>query len=133
MYIAIFVCFSTKAIHLELVSNLTTEAFIAALTRFVSRRGIPKEIWSHNGSNFFGASQKLEKLYEFFQKNYNIFSDHFSLKGCTWKLIPSHSPTFGGLWEAGVKSVKKHLKRILSDALCTYEQYETCLTQIAAF
>uniref|UniRef100_A0A182ND73 Integrase_H2C2 domain-containing protein n=1 Tax=Anopheles dirus TaxID=7168 RepID=A0A182ND73_9DIPT len=38
-YIAIFVCFATRAVHIELVSDLTTTSFLAALRRFVSRRG----------------------------------------------------------------------------------------------
>jgi hypothetical protein len=38
-YIVIFVCFVTKAVHIELVTSLTTKAFIAALRRFIARRG----------------------------------------------------------------------------------------------
>ena len=61
-YIAVFVCFTTKAVHLELVSDLTTEAFLAALKRFVSRRGLPLNIHSDNGSNFIGAKNDLSAL-----------------------------------------------------------------------
>ena len=55
VYVCIFICFSTKAIHIELVSDLTTEAFLATHTRFVARRGIPKTILSDNGTNSAGA------------------------------------------------------------------------------
>ena len=58
-WIAVFVCFSTKACHLEAVSDLTAEAFIAALRRFVSRRGKPAIIQSDNGSNFTAANKEL--------------------------------------------------------------------------
>ena len=51
-YHAVFVCFSTKAAHLEVVSDLTTEAFRACLRSFVSRRGLPAHIHSDNGGNF---------------------------------------------------------------------------------
>ena len=47
-WVALFICFSTRAIHLELVSELSVEAFIAALKRFVSRRGKPTDIYSDN-------------------------------------------------------------------------------------
>ncbi|GBM43658.1 hypothetical protein AVEN_78030-1 [Araneus ventricosus] len=64
-YIAIFVCSTTKALHLELVSDLTSEAFIAALKRFCSRRGTPKDIHSDNGITFIGAKKKLGDLFKF--------------------------------------------------------------------
>ena len=54
-YICLFVCLSTKAIHLEVISDLTTPAFLGGLRRFVSRRGCPQVIHSDNGSNFVGA------------------------------------------------------------------------------
>ena len=63
LYVCIFICFSTKAIHIELVSDLTTEAFLATLTRFEARRGIPKTIVSDNGTNFVGAKNELSDLY----------------------------------------------------------------------
>ena len=65
VYLAIFVCFSTKAVHIEVVSDLTTEAFLASLKRFVSRRGLPQSIHSDNGSNFTGAKNDLQDLYQF--------------------------------------------------------------------
>ena len=63
-YLAIFVCFSTKAVHMEVVSDLTTEAFLAVLKRFVSRRGLPSTIHSDNGTNFVGARNDLQELYK---------------------------------------------------------------------
>jgi len=59
-YIAIFVCLSTKAMHIELVSNLSTEAFLNALNRFIARRGKVSHIYSDNGTNFQGAANKLK-------------------------------------------------------------------------
>ena len=61
-YILIFVCFSTKAIHIGLVSALTTSAYIAGLKRFVSRRGLPCTIYSDNGTNFIAACNDLTAL-----------------------------------------------------------------------
>ena len=57
-YICVFVLLTVKAVHLEVVSDLTTEAFIACLRRFIARRGKPSLIWSNNGSNFIGAQPK---------------------------------------------------------------------------
>ena len=63
-HLAVFVCFCTKAVHLELVSDQTKEAFIAALDRFVSRRGLPLHVYSDNGSNFVGARNELAQYYK---------------------------------------------------------------------
>ncbi|GFX59707.1 DUF1758 domain-containing protein [Trichonephila clavipes] len=69
-YIVIFVCFATKALHLELVSDYTSEIFIAALERFFSRRSTPKHIHSDNGTNFIGDKRKLGELFKPFVQNY---------------------------------------------------------------
>ncbi|XP_044005869.1 uncharacterized protein LOC122850876 [Aphidius gifuensis] len=62
IYVAVFVCLVIKAVHLEMVSDLTTDCFIAALKRFVARRGYPTDIYSDNGLNFQGANNELIKL-----------------------------------------------------------------------
>ncbi|XP_062713531.1 uncharacterized protein LOC134290408 [Aedes albopictus] len=62
-YICVFICFTTKAVHLELVSDLSTPAFLTALRRFVARRGRPSHIHSDNGKNFIGAKNELHLLY----------------------------------------------------------------------
>ena len=63
-YVAVFVCFSTKALHLELVSDLMIEAFIACLRRFLARRGILNFISSDNATTFIGARKELKNLYK---------------------------------------------------------------------
>ena len=62
-YVCLFVCFSTQSIHLELCSETTTSCMMAALTRFVARRGLPAKIQTDNGSNFLGASRELAQCY----------------------------------------------------------------------
>ncbi|XP_030753971.1 uncharacterized protein LOC115880817 [Sitophilus oryzae] len=131
-YIAVFICFCTKAIHLELVSSLTTDCFIACLNRFSARRGKPAEMFSDNGKNFCGANHELRELHEFFKVKGDDIAAKSANVGIQWHFIPPNSPHFGGLWEAGVKSTKFHLKRVTSNALMTFEQLYTLLTQIEA-
>ena len=113
-YVCLFICLSTKAIHQEPVSGLTTAAFIAALQRFVSRRSCPKNIYSDNGSNFIGTRNELREIYKFLEKEETDLPVHHHLlqNRTDWNNIPERAPHFGGLWESAVKSMKLHLKRI---------------------
>jgi len=62
VYLAIFCCFTTKAVHLEVVSDLTTQAFLAELKRFNGRRGVARSIYCDNAMNFVGAKNELREL-----------------------------------------------------------------------
>ncbi|XP_043470231.1 uncharacterized protein LOC122503668 [Leptopilina heterotoma] len=62
-YVSVFVCLATKAVHLELASDSTTDAFIACLTRFFSRRGVANSISSDNATNFVGANNEIKDLF----------------------------------------------------------------------
>nr|CAI5833897.1 unnamed protein product [Callosobruchus analis] len=121
-YICVFVCGATKAIHLELASDLTTEAFLAAFRRFVSRRGRCTDVYSDQGTNFIGAYNQMKEFAK-------VASEKLSLK---WHFNPPASPHFNGLSEAGVKSVKTHLRRVVGDQTMTYEELYTLLSQIEA-
>ncbi|XP_075162832.1 uncharacterized protein LOC142235461 [Haematobia irritans] len=104
-YICLYVCFATKAIHLEAVSDLSTPDFLAALTRFVSRRGCPNRIYSDNGRNVVGAAKEikanLRKSLAELKSEATLRYGHQSLE---WHFIPADAPHMGGLWEAGVKN-----------------------------
>lgn len=129
VYIAIFICFTTKAIHLELVGDLTSQCYISALRRFISRRGKPQNIYSDNGTSFVGAYNELSK---FLKNNCNSVADMVANDGINFHFIPAYAPHFGGLWEAGVKSTKYHLVRVLGNCHLTYEELYSTLVQIEA-
>ena len=131
-YICIFVCLSVKAVHIDVVTDLTTEAFITCLRRFVSRRGTPSLIMSDNGTNFVGANSELRALYKLLEDQQNCLADFCSSQRITWKFIPERSPHFGGLWEASVKTAKSHLKRVTNTINFTYEELVTVLAQVEA-
>ncbi|XP_015189653.1 PREDICTED: uncharacterized protein LOC107073478 [Polistes dominula] len=97
IYGCIFICMTIKAVHIELVSDLTTDAFLAAFRRFVSRRAVPTHIYSDNGTNFVGANNQLRELYalieskEYKTKVHNFAVDH----RISWHFNPPLSPHFG--------------------------------------
>lgn len=128
-WIAVFVCLVTRAIHLELVSDATTQAFIAALKRMVSRRGIISHIVSDNGTNFVGANNYLKAIIEQIEQNSENISEQFNFK---WTFSTPSAPHHGGIYEAAVKSIKHHLVRVIGDTTLTFEEYATVLSQTEA-
>lgn len=129
-YVCVFICFCTRAIHLELVSSATTVSFMQALRRFIARRGSVKTIWSDNGTNFVGANNFLQQIYEKqFEWAYGQVADEFQI---SWKFNTPYAPHHGGLHEAAVKSAKHHLLRVIGKQNLTFEEYYTLLTQVEA-
>ncbi|CAK1598625.1 unnamed protein product [Parnassius mnemosyne] len=129
-YVALFVCFATKAIHIELVTGLDTQSFLAAFRRFVSRRGKPQQMVSDNGTTFQGASNQINEIYQFLSDSSDEIMTSLSNDGIKWSFLPVYTPHMGGIYEAAVKSCKYFLKRVLAAALLTYEEFVTVLIQV---
>jgi len=119
VYLAIFCCFTTKAVHLEVVSDLTTQALLA------------RSIYCDNATNFVGAENDLRKLKTAIYSVFDI-TKRCSQLGTEFHYIPPREPHFGGLWEAAVKSAKHLLVRTVSTADLTYEELETVIIDIEA-
>lgn len=126
-YVCIFVCMSVKAVHIELVSDLTTPAFLACLDRFVARRGLCLSLYSDNGTNFVGASREIRN---FIANNDAAIHHHLLQKQISWKFNCPSASNFGGLFEAAVKSCKFHLSRVVGAHSLTYEEMTTVLVRI---
>ena len=132
-YIAIFVCMSTKAIHVEAVTDMTAEAFIAAYRRFVARRGVVRNLFSDNGTNFVLSNKiLLENMQNIDDRYDDEICQELAKSGTRWHFSPPGAPHMNGLAEAAVKSVKLHLKRTIADTKLTFEELSTLLTQIEA-
>lgn len=133
-YLCLFVCLATKAIHLEVAVDLSTTGFLNAFKRFIARRGCPSDMYSDNGTNFVGANNELKDLANLL-KNENHrakVADYLGNQSITWHFTPAYSPHFGGLWEAGVKSAKTHLRKVIGTSLLTFEELYTIFSQIEA-
>jgi len=87
-YVSLFVCFATKAIHLELVSDLMSEAFIATFKRFILRR--PAHMYSDNGTTFVDADKQIQELYDIYhnsQVQYEIKNFLREFHGVSFRLM----------------------------------------------
>ncbi|XP_055703910.1 uncharacterized protein LOC129802253 [Phlebotomus papatasi] len=130
-YVAVFVCCSTKAIHLEAVGSLHSEAFISAFRRFTARRGLPATVFSDNGTTFVGAERIFRQLWD--SEEHRLAVHNFSNElGIEWKFLTPRAPHQGGLHEAAVKSFKHHFVRVVRDTILSFEDLTTVLCQIEA-
>ena len=125
----IFTCFTTRAIHLELSVDYSTDAFLQTLRRFVSIRGWPKQFQSDNGSQLVAASKELREVIA------NL--KHDEIQGCVlvggsdWKFSTTDAPWMNGVTEALVKSVKRALQTILGDQVLSFSELQTVLYEAA--
>ncbi|KAG1927518.1 hypothetical protein F2P79_024188 [Pimephales promelas] len=129
-YVALFTCAVTRAVHLELVSSQSTESFLLALKRFISRRGLCKVIYSDNAKTFKRANQDLSELWKAI-KDPQIL-EYFSGKGITWRFIVERAAWWGGFWERLVRSVKMSMRKVLGKASLTFEEMSTLLAEVEA-
>ncbi|CAH2102800.1 unnamed protein product [Euphydryas editha] len=110
---ALFTCLTTRAVHIELTPSLSTDSVIMALRRFAARRGMPKTIYSDNGTNFVGANNELKEALVTLKQE-DLVSEAEKI-GVQWKFIPPGAPNMGGAWERLVRSIKTALGATLNE------------------
>jgi hypothetical protein len=132
-YICLFVCMVTRAVHIDVVSEMTSRGFLETFKRFTARRGHCSDLYSDNGTNFVGAAKELREMLQSERSTMvQEIAEGLASKGTTWHFIPPRAPNFGGLWEAAIKSTKFHIKRVIGEATLTFEEMSTLLSQIEA-
>ncbi|GFU28901.1 integrase catalytic domain-containing protein [Trichonephila clavipes] len=112
----------SKAIHIDYSH--------ATLKRFFSRRGKCAKLYSDKGKTFVGANKELKRFLKLIEDSDDNSAGFLSAEGIEWKFIPPTAPSFGGLWESSVKSIKYHLRRVVSGSNLTYEEFLTVCIQI---
>lgn len=131
-WLCIFTCLTTRCLHIEVATEMSTVSFIAALKRFISRRGPVRCLYSDNGTNFVGCRSYLRDLYDFLNDYRTHFEHELAESRIEIKHIPPASPHWGGCWESMVKVVKSHLFRVVGQQVLSYEELLTVLTQVEA-
>lgn len=129
VYVAVFKCMSTGAIHLEPVTSLSTAGFVDTFDRFVSRRGLPRDIYSDNGTNFKGANNEFQRILSEIEAD---IGERLKEKQIRWHFSTPLAPHAGGYYESGVKTMKHHLVRECSNRSFDFEQLATLLCKIEA-
>jgi hypothetical protein len=131
----LFTCAVTRGIHLELVTDMSTETFMAAFERFRGEKGLPRVIYSDNGKQLKAADRELRYLWrQFKEQSFEQVKDKLKEfpPRIEWKFIEPHSPWWGGFWERMVRSVKEAMRKVLKDALLTEMELLTVFKSIQA-
>ena len=122
-YGCVFICMTTRAIHLEVSPDLTTDSFINALRRFFARRGPSTHLYTDNGTDFTGAERVLKE--EVKRWNENKIHEYLQQQEIEWKFNTPKASHAGGSWERAIRTVRRILQavmpntRIDDDALMT--------------
>lgn len=131
-YIALFICLTTKALHLEVVCDLSTAEFIMAFENFISRRGIPQLFYTDNGTNFVGGAKEIKQFFDQMFEQDNALTKLLAINNIEFKRIPARASHMGGIWERAVGSVKYHLRKVLKDTKLNARQFDNVLKKIEA-
>lgn len=124
-YVAVFICMATRAIHLELVTDMTTDAFLNGYRRFAARRGHCAKIISDNALYFVGAKRRLDEIRFLYEQS--ATAELFRATITEWEFIAPRAPWQGGSHESAVKLFKHHLKREMRGQRLSVLQFESLM------
>ncbi|XP_065896204.1 uncharacterized protein [Dysidea avara] len=127
VYICLFTCATSRAIHLEIVTDLTVETFLLAFRRFASRRSLPQILVSDNASTYLAAADELQQLLQS-----ERLTETLGRKGVQWKFIPKRAPWYGGWWERLIGLTKMCLKKVLGRSKISLVVLQTLIVEVEA-
>ena len=127
VWLCIYTCCATRAVHLDIVPNLDAQTFIRSFKRFTARRGIPAMMISDNGRTFKSAAKLIEALFS--EPKLMTYLDETCVK---WKFNLEKAPWQGGIFERMIKSAKRCLRKSIGRNSLTYEELVTLVIEVEA-
>jgi hypothetical protein len=123
-YICLFTCASTRAIHLELVEDLSAQSFLLAFRRFVSHHSLPSMVISDNATNFECGADFITKIF----RNPEV-ANYLTSQQVDWQFIPKRAPWYGGFWERLIGVTKIALSKMLDRTKPTFDELRTLVAE----
>ncbi|XP_065915698.1 uncharacterized protein [Dysidea avara] len=127
IYVCLFTCAVSRAVHLEIVMDLTVETFLQAFRRFSSHKSLPRHLISDNASTYMSAAEELQQLF-----NSSLLTENPHRKGVMWRFIPKRAPWYGGFWERLIGLTKTALKKVLGRTFATLSSLQTLIVEVEA-
>ena len=125
MYILLFTCLNIRAIHQELIKDMSTHSVVLVLVRFFNLYGVPSHIYSDNARTFFAGCNRVKQVFVS-----NEFVGKFRTFNIKHPTIPLYSAWFGSIWEWLIKSVKCCLFKLVGRKSVEYFEFLTLLSDI---
>ena len=125
VYMVLFTCASSRAVHLEIAENLSADAFSRVYRRFTSRRSSPQLMLSDNATNFVGFQSQLKEF-----QGQQVLTDMLQKSNTEWRFIPARAPWFGGMWERLIGICKRIIKKALGNKLISYDELQTIVVEV---
>ena len=125
VWICLFTCCVIRAVHLDIVPDLTTDSFIRCFKRFTARRGISHKMISDNGKTFKAAAKGISAVL-----NSSVVQGYSANTRVQWSFNLEKAPWWGGLFERLIKSTKRCLKKTIGQARITYDELVTVVTEV---
>ena len=131
IWVCLFTCLNIRAIHLEIVDNMSSESFLLYIRRFIGRRGKPSMIISDNTSQIKLGILVMDKVWDNVTKDSDVQSC-IVMENIKWKSITEYAPWKGGFYERLVGITKRSLKKAIGRCIVTREQMSTIIVEIEA-
>ena len=125
VWLCLYTCCVVRAVHLDIVCDMTTAAFLRSFKRFTSRRGLPRKIVSDNGKTFKAAAKIIDAVIR-----HEDVQRHFAGVGVTWLFNIEKAPWWGGMFERLIRSTKRCLRKVIGKAKLDYDELLTVVTEV---
>ena len=127
VWICLYTCCVIRAVHLDLVPDISTTTLIRSLKRFASRRGLPARMVSDNGKTFKAAARIIKSVV-----THSEVQKHLEGLGVKWIFNLLKAPWWGGTFERLIGSMKRCLRKVIGQAKLTYDELLTAVVEAEA-
>ena len=107
----IFTCLASRSVHVEMLDNMSTDAFISSLRNLIAIRGPVRQIRCDQGSNFVGAESEFKRAFK--ELDMEVISSRLAEMNCEFVFNVPTSSHMGGIWERQIRSIRSVISGIL--------------------
>ena len=124
-WVCLFTCTTTRSVHLDIVTDMSSLTFLRCFKRFVARRGLPSLVVSDNGATFKSAAKIIKSIVE-----HPDVQNYLSSVNIKWNFNIERAPWWGGFFERMVQLLKRCLRKMVGQAKLTFDELLTSVTEV---